>query len=118
MSNNIRTISQLEDLNNGNFTFADLSSTSLFIEVSKNNTNGTVQTYKLSMAEFLGLLIGQIHNIGDNEWWVTIGSEQTITGEKTFNSGVNFGNNTNISSDGTISSTKIIEGTARKAYWA
>lgn len=118
MSNNIRTISQLDDLNNGSPTFDDLSSANLFIEVSKNK-NSNVQTYKLSMATFLNLLIRQIH-IDGNEWWVTLsGEDQTISTKKTFNGGVNFGNGTtNISNNGTISSDAIIEGIARKAYWA
>lgn len=70
------------------------------------------------MATFLNLLIDQIHESGDG-WWVTLSSDQhNISGKKTFTGDVKFGKNTTISNDGTISSSKIIEGTARKAYWA
>lgn len=124
MSNNIRTISQLQDLNNGSFTFEDLSSANLFIEVSKNdNINNNVQTYKLSMAKFLELLIGKIHTSG-NGWWVTTSGNdiQEISSPKKFNENVYFGDNATIKINNNVATIScnntIIEGTARRAHWA
>lgn len=115
MSNNIRTISQLTELELK--SFSELNSENLFLEVSKKEGD-TVKTYKLSMNKFLNLLFTRIHDDGDTRW-VTLASDQdNISGKKTFINNVNFNNGTKIDENGVIHSDKIIEGTARRAYWA
>lgn len=119
MSNNIRTISQLDDLKLNNFS--ELSSANLYLEVSKNN--GTINTYKLSIKNFLTLLFDQIHVDGDKRWVTTSGNDiQHISSPKKFNENIQFGDNAKIeiiNDVATIScNNTIIEGTARRAYWA
>jgi hypothetical protein len=42
--------------------------------VSKAENDGTVNTYKLSIKDFLILLFNQIHAVGDARWVTTSGN--------------------------------------------
>lgn len=112
-SKNLRTITDLDQHNIN--SISDILSDDIYFEISKRDGSDTIITQKISSSQFINTLSAAIMQSVSAQF-VTLTTDQTISGEKTFTNKMILSSNNDNNS--LLSCNSPIDGIAMSAWWA